>query len=99
LVLISAGGTLIELMRDRVAVLPPVDRFQAMRAVRRLSIGSLLLGHRGSALSNVDALVNVVTRFSELALDLSGVFTSIDLNPVIVGPASVVVVDALVTYG
>ena len=37
-VIISAGGRLIETMADQVAVLPPIDKAGAMRALERLRI-------------------------------------------------------------
>jgi hypothetical protein len=36
-----------------------------------------------------------VVRFSELAADAHGIYSSIDLNPVIVGEDTAVVVDVL----
>ena len=95
-VLISAGGTLIEVLSDRVALLPPVDVFRAERGIDRLAMGKVLRGHRRRVPANFDALSEVVARFSELAADLAGVLSSMDLNPVIVGPASAVAVDVLV---
>jgi len=95
-VLVSAGGTLIELLADRVALLPPVDRFRARRALDRLAVSALLAGQRGSDRVDVDALVDVIARFSELVADSAGSVESIDLNPVIVGRDSAVVVDVLV---
>jgi acyl-CoA synthetase (NDP forming) len=94
-VLVSAGGTLIEMLRDRVALLPPVDRFRATRAIERLAVVKLLSGYRGSAPADVSALAEVVARFSELVADTAGIFASVDLNPVIVGPDSAVAVDFL----
>ena len=94
-VLVSAGGTLIELLRDRVALLPPVDGFRARRAIERLSMSPMLSGHRGSQPSDIAGLADVVVRFSEMSVDVSGMFSSIDLNPVIVGPSSAVTVDFL----
>jgi len=95
-VLVSAGGTLIELLADRVALLPPVDRFRARRALDRLAVSALLTGHRGSEGADVDALVDVIARFSELVADSAGSVVSIDINPVIVGRDSAVAVDVLV---
>ena len=46
-VLISAGGRLVELMADRVAVLPPIDRVGAIHALDRLRVRSLFGGVRG----------------------------------------------------
>jgi acyl-CoA synthetase (NDP forming) len=97
IVIISAGGRLIELMEDRVAVLPPIDRSSARRALDRLRIRPLLDGFRGGPPADVDRLVDVVVRFSELATDAAGTISAIDVNPLIVGPQGTVAVDALMT--
>jgi acyl-CoA synthetase (NDP forming) len=94
-VILSAGGTLIEVIRDRVALMPPVDAPRARAALERLSIRPLFDGVRGQPAVNLDALAEVVARFSELALDAGGRLRSIDVNPVIAGPERSVAVDAL----
>jgi hypothetical protein len=66
-----------------------------MRAIERLSVRPLLSGHRGSRPADIVALADVVVRFSEMAVDVSTRFSSIDVNPVIVGPDSAKVVDFL----
>ena len=95
-VMISAGGRLIETMADRVAVLPPVDTAGAMRALDRLRIRPLLDGVRGRQPADIDALAEVIARFSELAADGAGRISAMDVNPVIAGPAGAVAVDALI---
>jgi succinyl-CoA synthetase beta subunit len=95
-VMISAGGWLIETLADRVAVLPPIDGAGAMRALDRLRIRPVLDGVRGRPGTDVDALVEVIARFSELAADGAGQIKAMDVNPVIVGPAGAVAVDALI---
>jgi acyl-CoA synthetase (NDP forming) len=96
-VIVSAGGRLIELMEDRVALLPPFDTSAALRAIDRLRIRPLLDGLRGGRPSNIDLLADVVVRFSEIATDASGEVGAIDVNPVIAGPDQAVAVDALMT--
>jgi hypothetical protein len=91
----SAGGTLIELLADRVAVLPRVDRHRARAALNRLRIRPLLDGHRGSGPVDLDELADVTARFSELVLDHADSIEAIDVNPLIAGPQGVVAVDAL----
>jgi acyl-CoA synthetase (NDP forming) len=94
-VVVSAGGRLIELLRDRVAVLPPIDTYRARKAIERLSLRTLLHGHRGSPAADIEGLAELVARFSELVSDHARIISSIELNPVIVGPQSVVAVDVL----
>ena len=95
-VMISAGGRLIETMADRVAVLPPIDTAGARRALDRLRIRPLLDGVRGRPPVDIGALAEVIARFSELAADGAGHIKAIDVNPVIAGPTGSVAVDALI---
>jgi acyl-CoA synthetase (NDP forming) len=96
-VIVSAGGRLIELVGDRVALLPPIDASAARRALDRLRIRPLLDGFRGGPPADIERLVDVIVRFSELAIDAAGQINAIDVNPVIAGPSRSVAVDALMT--
>lgn len=97
-VVVSAGGTLIDVLRDRVALLPPVDAPGAMRALDRLAMRPVLDGVRGMAKADLDALAEAIARFSELAVDAAAVWIhSIDVNPIIVSASGAVAVDALMT--
>ena len=44
---------------------------------------------------DLEALAELIVRFSELAADAGGQIRAIDVNPVIVGPEGAVAVDAL----
>jgi acyl-CoA synthetase (NDP forming) len=97
-VIVSAGGTLIEMIGDRVALLPRVDKPRALAALDRLRIRPLLDGVRGAAPVDCEQLVEVIVRFSELALDAAGEVGAFDVNPLIAGPDRVVAVDGLVKW-
>jgi acyl-CoA synthetase (NDP forming) len=97
-VVISAGGTLIEMLADSVALLPPLDPRQARRAIDRLAVSTLLSGVRGSPPADPEALSELVARFSELVADQAGIVESIDLNPIIAGPDGATAVDVLVKW-
>ena len=96
LMVVAAGGTLVELLADRVVACPPVSRHGALRLLERLRIRPLLAGWRGQPAVDVDALADVVVRFSEMAAELGDVFDAVEANPVIASPDGVVAVDALV---
>ncbi len=96
LVLVAAGGILVELLHDRALGLPPLDEVGARRLVDRLKIRPLLDGLRGAEPSDVDALVHAASRLSVLAADLGDLLSALDVNPVIVSPTGCVAVDALV---
>ena len=96
LVLVSAGGTLIELLADRATMLPRFDQREARRHIERLAIHRLLTGARGAAPADVDALAAALSRFSILVAALGDSVAEIDVNPLLAGPDGVVAVDALV---
>ena len=96
LVVVAAGGTLVELLADRVVACPPVSRQGALRLLERLRIRPLLAGWRGQSAVDVNALADVVVRFSEMAAELGDVFDAVEANPVIASPDGAVAVDALV---
>jgi acyl-CoA synthetase (NDP forming) len=98
MLVIGAGGTLTELLRDTVALLPPFTADGVRAAIERLSIAKLLSGYRGQPAGDVAALVDTAlacTRYAEANLDR---LIELDLNPVIVRPAGqgAIAVDALI---
>ena len=96
LVVVAAGGTLVELLADRVVACPPVSHAGAQRLLTGLRIAPLLGGWRGASAVDIDALADVVVRFSDMAIELGEVFAAVEANPVIASPGGVVAVDALV---
>jgi acyl-CoA synthetase (NDP forming) len=96
LVLVAAGGILVELLRDRRLALPPLDETRARSMVDRLRMRPMLDGMRGAPAGDVGSLAQAVSRLSVLAADLGDLLAALDVNPVIVGPGGAVAVDALV---
>ncbi len=95
LVVIGAGGVLTELLADTAQLLWPFTATQAAQAVRELRIGRLLAGYRGAPPADVQALAAVAVAVGRLLADLPEI-AEIDVNPVRVGPAGAVALDALV---
>jgi acyl-CoA synthetase (NDP forming) len=96
LVLVAAGGVLIETFGDRRLALPPLDEARASRLIDRLDARPLLDGVRGAPPADVAALATALTRLSSLAVDLGDLIGAIDVNPIVVGPRGCAAVDALV---
>jgi acetate---CoA ligase (ADP-forming) len=96
LVVVAAGGVLVELVGDRAVALPPVDDEAALELIGRLRVSRLLAGYRGAAPADTGALAATVVRLSQLAVELGEHLAGVDLNPVLVGPDAAYVVDALV---
>jgi succinyl-CoA synthetase beta subunit len=96
LVLVAAGGILVELLGDRKLALPPLDEAGARRLIDGLQVRPLLDGIRGAPASDIDAVAHAVSRLSVLAADLGDLLEALDANPIIAGPGGCVAVDALV---
>ena len=96
LLVVAAGGTLVELLADRALAVPPVSPARARQLLDGLRMRALLDGWRGGAPADVAALVDVVVAFANLAADLGNLLDAVEANPVIVSPAGVMAVDALV---
>jgi acyl-CoA synthetase (NDP forming) len=95
-VMLGVGGVLVEVLQDVTFRVPPFDRAEARRMVTELRGSSLLTGVRGRPAAHIGALVDVIMRVQRLAVDLSGEVVELDINPLVVGPARAVAVDALV---
>ena len=96
LVVVSAGGTLVELMGERAVALPPIDHDAALDLLRGLRLWHVLEGFRGAPPADVEALAATVVALGQLAVELGDHLGGLDLNPVLVATDGAVVVDALV---
>ncbi len=95
LLTVGAGGTLVEVLRDTQSRLLPLHRDQVSAALDLLGIGALLRGHRGAPPAAVEAVVDVVDALTSMVACDPGI-VEIEINPLIVGRAGAVVVDALI---
>jgi acyl-CoA synthetase (NDP forming) len=96
LVVVAAGGLLVELLADRAVACPPLSPNEARGLLDGLRIRPLLAGWRGSPAVDVDGLVDVIVGFAAMATELGEALDAVEANPVIVSPGGVIAVDALV---
>jgi succinyl-CoA synthetase beta subunit len=95
LVVVGAGGVLVELLADRAVALPPVSGDQAGRMIGRLRAARLLAGVRGEPAADIGAVIRAITGLSALAMELGDDLAALDVNPLICGPSGAIAVDAL----
>jgi acyl-CoA synthetase (NDP forming) len=95
LLVISAGGVLVEIMAERAVLLAPVTRSAGMAALARLRIAPALAGSRGQPAADLGAVADAITGLSRLACDLGDTLEALDINPLICTPSGAVAVDAL----
>ena len=96
LVVVGAGGVLVEVLADRVVRLPPLDAARAAAAVDRLRIADVLDGVRGAAPADRAALSAAVVALSVLAVELGDHLAALDVNPLRCGPDGCLALDVLV---
>lgn len=95
-IIVSAGGVLIEVLDDKSVALAPISPKEAESMVASLKIHRLLEGYRGSPPVNLQAVHDTIVRLSWLAADLKDFVSEIDVNPLIVNADGCIAVDALV---
>ncbi len=95
LLVIGAGGVLIEIFSERSVVLPPVTRSSARVVLAGLRLAAVLAGARGQPRADLDAIAGAIAGLSQLACDLGDLLDALDINPLICGPSGAVAADVL----
>jgi acetate---CoA ligase (ADP-forming) len=93
MLVVGAGGILVELIKDVAVRLLPVipDDVRAMLA--ELRVTRLLQGFRGRPAGNIEALVRAICGLADVYLDHRHLLHDLEINPLIVGPDGVRAVD------
>jgi acetyl coenzyme A synthetase (ADP forming)-like protein len=96
LVVVGSGGRWAQVVDDTATGVAPLTVADARRLVLERRTSALLQGGGGVPPADVDGLIDVVLRLARLAEDLPEV-TTVELDPVLAGPAGPVVSDARLT--
>jgi acetyltransferase len=93
--LLGAGGTLVEVLQDHALALPPLNHALARRWVEQTRISKVLHGVRGQPAVDLPALDDVLVKFARL-LHHERRIAELDINPLLATPDGVVALDARV---
>ncbi len=96
IIVVGAGGVLVEVLRDRAVALPPVDELRAHQLLDSLVVTTVLSGVRGRPAADRGALERAVVALGRLAHDLGDVIEALDVNPLLCHERGVVALDCLV---
>ena len=97
--LFGAGGSLVEVTRDRALGLPPLTTTLARRMMEQTRIHEALRGVRGRASVDLAELEALLVRFSHLVVD-QPLIREVEINPLLAGPDGLLALDArVVLYG
>ncbi len=83
LLVFGLGGIYVEALKDVTFRVAPIDRRQAREMLSEIRAYSLLKGVRGEPPSDLDAIVDVILRLSQLVTDFPEI-VELDINPLMV---------------
>jgi acetyltransferase len=83
--LFGAGGTLVEVFKDRALGLPPLNTTLARRMMEQTKIYEALQGVRGRPPVDLAALEQLMVNFSQLVVEQPWI-REIDINPLLANP-------------
>jgi len=93
---IGAGGILVELLKDSVALLLPVQRETIRSAIQSLKVYKLIEGYRGKEAGDLASVIDAIEAIVRYAVANNGSLLELDVNPLCVLPDGAVAVDAFV---
>jgi acetyltransferase len=93
--LFGTGGQLVEVFKDRALALPPLNSTLARRLMEQTKIYQALKGVRGRKPVDLQALEDLLVRFSQLVVEQLWI-KEIDINPLLASSDRLVALDARV---
>jgi acetyltransferase len=93
--LFGLGGQLVEVFRDHALGLPPLNTTLARRMMERTRIYTALKGVRGRAAVDLDALEQLLVRFSQMVVELPRIAEA-EINPLLASEDGLLALDARV---
>jgi acetyltransferase len=98
LLLVGAGGVLVELVRDAALRLLPVTDEDVATMIDGLKLDRLLKGFRGRPPADRAALAQTARALARFYLDHRAKVSEIEINPLMVRPSGAVAVDVRVVW-
>jgi 4-hydroxybutyrate---CoA ligase (ADP-forming) len=83
LIMVGLGGIYVEILKDVVFRLAPVDEHEAQKMIESIRAVKLLKGIRGEPPSDVAGVVDCIQRLSQLIIDFPEI-EEFDINPLLV---------------
>ncbi len=83
MIMFGSGGVYAELFKDVSFALIPVSRNEALDLMGRTKIYNILRGYRGMKGSDVNSVIDILLRISQLIIDFPNI-VEMDINPLVV---------------
>ncbi len=91
----GAGGTAVEVMKDRAVAVPPLNQFIILDIISQTRVAKLLGAFRNLPPVNMEAIEEILLHVSAMTCELPEI-QELDINPLIVDEEDAVAVDARV---
>lgn len=92
-ILFGLGGIYVEVLKESSLRVAPISRSEAAEMISELKGSAILKGVRGEKASDIDALVEMLVRLSQLMVDFPEI-EGMDINPVMALEKGAIAVDA-----
>lgn len=83
-ILFGLGGIFVEIIKDISMRLAPLTKYDIYEMFSEVNGFRILQGIRGEPEADIDAVVEILLRFSRLSVDLGDRLAEIDINPLVV---------------
>ena len=87
------GGILVEILEDVSFRIAPITEYDAKEMIHEIKGFPILDGYRGKPKADIDAIVNVLLKISDLVVKYEEI-NEMDLNPVFIYDKGLICVDA-----
>jgi acetyltransferase len=96
LLMFGLGGIFVQIFEDTSFRVAPVSEREAREMTTEIQAAPMLRGARGRQPADIDGVVEILQRISQLVTDFPAI-KELDVNPLVVGPDSVCAVDLRLT--
>ncbi len=92
-ILFGLGGIYVEVLKETSLRVAPINRSEAEEMISELKSSAILKGVRGERPSDIEAIIEMLLRLSQLMVDFPEI-EGIDINPVMAMEKGAIAVDA-----
>lgn len=96
LLMFGLGGIFVQIFEDTSFRVAPVSEREAREMTSEIQAAPMLRGARGRKPADIDGVVEILQRISQLVTDFPAI-KELDVNPLVVGPDGVCAVDLRLT--
>jgi acyl-CoA synthetase (NDP forming) len=91
----ASGGVMVELLKDAVTMIMPIDATALDEAIDQLAVARLIAGYRGKPAGNRKALNEAIMTLTHIMANDANI-RMIEINPIMITPDEAIAADAVI---